>query len=253
MSVLTDGGILAAMNRGEIVIQPFNRQALGGNSYDVHLSPHLKTYDVPASALGYALDCKQQPATIEHTIPEEGFLLEPGQLYLGSTVERTETSAHVPVLDGKSSIGRLGIWAHITAGFGDIGFRGHWTLEIVVVHPIVVYASMPIGQLRFHTIEGALLQPYDAKRDAKYTDAQDPKPQASRMYRNFRNFLSATNTSSIIISQYDGQYGVAAGDELRCTHGFPCRWQGQLAACLGPCNCRFVPSALSNPSSPPTR
>lgn len=258
MSILTDGAILAAMDRGEIVIRPFDRKALGGNSYDVHLSPYLMTYVIPwvrrtgTSQSVQALDCKEEPTTIEATITDRGFLLQPGQLYLASTVEYTETHMHVPVLDGKSSMGRLGVWAHITAGFGDIGFRGHWTLEIVVVHPIIVYPQMPVGQLRFHTVEGRLQQPYDLKHGAKYTNASDPRPQASRMYRNFdedTGMLQSSqpsSTISIIVSEYDGEYGVAAGDELRCTYGFPCRWQGQSAACLGPCQCRFSPTERSN-------
>lgn len=192
--ILSDAAILRAIKKGEIVITPFNRAALGGNSYDVHLSPYLRTYAPPGDVLrmggpiiGYLtqLDCKLNNPTYDFEIPEDGFWLYPGILYLARTVEHTETQHYIPVLDGKSSIGRLGAWIHITAGYGDPGFSGGWTLEIVVVHPIRVYAGMPIGQLRYHTIQGRLLRPYNKKTSAKYTGARDPKPQASRMYLNF--------------------------------------------------------------------
>lgn len=196
--ILTDAAILRALRRGEIVISPFDRAALGGNSYDVHLSPYLRTYAEPGYVLTPPatgadaqppwpgpLDCKRAHQTYDFEIPAAGFLLRPGILYLARTLEYTEAHRYIPILDGKSSMGRLGAWIHITAGYGDIGFCGGWTLEIVVVHPIIVYPGMPIGQLRFHSVRGRLLQPYNRKHTAKYTDAQDPRPQASRMHLNF--------------------------------------------------------------------
>lgn len=93
----------------------------------------------------------------------------------------------MPYLDGKSSVGRLGIFTHVTAGRGDVGFCGHWTLEICVVGaPVRVYPGMPIGQLTFHTIQGVVQRVYNTKAGAKYTDARDPRPQASRMHKNFK-------------------------------------------------------------------
>lgn len=102
----------------------------------------------------YALDPKKENETEEFTIPEEGHILLPGVLYLGETMEYTETYGFVPKIDGRSTTGRLGIIVHITAGFGDNGFKGKWTLEITVTHPVIVYPGMEIGQLYYESIEG---------------------------------------------------------------------------------------------------
>lgn len=189
--ILSDGMILAAMSHKEIIIEPFDRAALGGNSYDVHLSPYLKTYALGREESVFwggdgivRLDCKVEPKTVDHVIPDNGFVFYPGTLYLGSTLEYTETHDCVPYLDGKSSIGRLGIQVHATAGRGDVGFCNHWTFEITVVHPVRVYAGMAIGQLTYHTVFGHVNRPYNTKASAKYTK-RDPKPQASRMWKNF--------------------------------------------------------------------
>ncbi|MDB5226242.1 MAG: deoxycytidine triphosphate deaminase, partial [Bacteroidota bacterium] len=137
--ILTDKGILNEMEKGTIVIEPFDRDCLGTNSYDVHLGKDLAMYTSPE------LDAKKHNQIAPILIPEEGYVLHPGNLYLGVTEEYTETHAHVPFLEGKSSIGRLGIDIHATAGKGDVGFCNHWTLEISVIHPVRVYAGMPVG------------------------------------------------------------------------------------------------------------
>lgn len=111
----------------------------------------------------YALDSKQDNETIDIEIPEEGYVLVPGILYLGETEEYTETYGFVPAIDGRSTTGRLGIEVHRTAGFGDNGFKGKWTLEITVTHPIIVYPGMEIGQLSYETIEGDSSITYDGK------------------------------------------------------------------------------------------
>lgn len=183
MSILSDQKILKAIEKKEIVIEPFDINCLGSNSYDVHLSPYLMIY---FRAFGGILDCKKENKSNNvTTIPDEGMVLQPDQLYLGSTVEYTETHKHVPYLDGKSSIGRLGISVHVTAGRGDVGFCNHWTLEITVVHPIRVYAGMPIGQLTFHTVSGKISSNYNEKGSAKYNE-RSPHPQASKMFKNFK-------------------------------------------------------------------
>lgn len=188
MSILSDTAIEAEMRSGRIVITPYDENALGGNSYDVHLSPHLMTYkEVLHSDTAY-LDCKKDNPVVEREISErDGYLLRPGILYLASTLEYTETHEHVPYLDGKSSIGRLGIFIHTTAGRGDVGFCGHWTMEISVLHPIRVYAGMPIGQLTFHTVEGEVERKYKQKTSSVYKDVEHgPKPVPSRMWKNFK-------------------------------------------------------------------
>ena len=87
-------------------------------------------------------------------IPEEGYVIEPGRLHLGRTLERTETHGFVPMLEGRSSIGRLGLFVHVTAGFGDVGFCGYWTLEMFAVQPIRIYPGVAICQIFYHTIQG---------------------------------------------------------------------------------------------------
>src|SRR5207302_3396127 len=117
-------------------------------------------------------------------IPKEGLILVPSKLYLGVTREYTETHRHVPFLEGKSSIGRLGSDIHATAGKGDVGFCNAWTLEISVRQPVRVYAGMPIGQLIYFEISGDCLSSYDRKPDAKYRE-RSTRPIESRMFRNF--------------------------------------------------------------------
>lgn len=175
--ILTDTEILAAVDRGEIVIEPFARERLGTNSYDVHLGATLATYDDDV------LDARRHNAISYHEIPEEGLVLHPNRLYLGATAEYTETHATVPFLEGKSSVGRLGIDIHATAGKGDVGFCNHWTLEISVSMPVRIYAGMPIGQLIYFRVEGEVGRMYSAKPNAKYNERTD-KPVESMMWRN---------------------------------------------------------------------
>lgn len=175
--ILSDKRILEEIAQGSIVIEPFSRDYLGSNSYDVHLGKHLAVYT------DKELDAKKHN-TIEHfEIPEEGFVLQPGTLYLGVTQEYTETHNHVPFLEGKSSTGRLGIDIHATAGKGDVGFCNTWTLEISCVHPVRIYEGMPIGQLIYFPVEGEVENTYNKKQNAKYTE-RTIRPVESMMWRN---------------------------------------------------------------------
>ena len=175
--ILSDSEILKCIENGEIIIEPFSRDDLGSNSYDVHLSKHLAVHKDDV------LDAKKHNEIKHFEIPDEGFLLEPGELYLGSTVEYTETNKHLPILDGKSSVGRLGIDIHATAGIGDVGFKGYWTLELSVTKPVRVYANMPIGQIIYYDVKGEVLNSYDKKGSAKYSQ-QDHLPVESMMWKN---------------------------------------------------------------------
>ncbi len=175
--ILSDKAILEGMEKGEIVVEPFDRAALGTNSYDVHLSKHLATYTAEI------LDAREHNKIAHFEIPEEGYVLRPGTVYLGSTFEYTETHAHVPFLEGKSSVGRLGIDIHATAGKGDVGFCNHWTLEISVAQPVKVYAGMPIGQLIYFHVEGDVENYYNKKVSAKY-NSRSPLPMESMMWKN---------------------------------------------------------------------
>lgn len=132
----------------DIIIEPFDEKFLNPNSYNLRLSNELLVYKDPI------LDMKTPNETEKIIIPESGFVLEPNRLYLGRTYEYTETYNLVPMLEGRSSIGRLGIFIHITAGFGDIGFCGYWTLEIFAIHPVRIYPYVAVCQIFYHTIEG---------------------------------------------------------------------------------------------------
>ncbi len=175
--ILSDKKILEAIDNGDIIIEPFNREHLGTNSYDVHLGSRLGTYR------DKVLDAKKHNKIDIFEIGEEGYVLEPGILYLGVTEEYTETHHAVPFLEGKSSIGRLGIDIHATAGKGDVGFCNHWTLEISCVHPVRVYRGMPIGQLIYFTVEGGIENYYHSKKNAKY-NSRSTDPMESMMWKN---------------------------------------------------------------------
>jgi dCTP deaminase len=175
--ILTDTQILKQIEEGDIIIEPFIPEKLGTNSYDVHLGKYLAVYQ------DYELDAKKHNQIKEIIIGEEGFVLQPGTLYLGVTQEYTETHAAVPFLEGKSSIGRLGIDIHATAGKGDVGFCNTWTLEISCVQPVRVYAGMPIGQLIYFKIDGEINNYYNKKKNAKYI-IRTEKPVESMMWKN---------------------------------------------------------------------
>jgi dCTP deaminase len=175
--ILSDKKILEAIEHGEIVIEPFHKECLGTNSYDVHLGKYLAVY------VDQVLDARKHNQIRHLEIPEEGIVLQPGQLYLGVTEEYTETHNSVPFLEGKSSVGRLGIDIHATAGKGDVGFCNTWTLEISCTQPVRVYAGMPIGQLIYFRVEGDIERLYNRKSDAKY-NARTDRPVESMMWRN---------------------------------------------------------------------
>jgi dCTP deaminase len=175
--ILSDSRILEEIEKGTIVIEPYDRNNLGSNSYDVHLGKHLAQYN------DEVLDARKHNTIHHFEIPEEGFILQPGQLYLGVTLEYTETHAHVPFLEGKSSTGRLGIDIHATAGKGDVGFCNAWTLEISCVKPVKIYAGMPIGQLIYFPCEGEVINNYSKKQGAKYT-GRNIRPVESMMWKN---------------------------------------------------------------------
>lgn len=175
--ILSDKKILEAIKDGQIVIEPFDRSCLGTNSYDVHLGKHLALYR------DQILDAKKHNEVDHFKIPEEGYVLEPGTLYLGVTEEYTETHNSVPFLEGKSSVGRLGIDIHATAGKGDVGFCNTWTLEISVTQKVRVYAGMPIGQLIYFMVEGDIENYYNKKKNAKY-NTRTILPVESMMWKN---------------------------------------------------------------------
>lgn len=145
--ILTGNEILNRIESGDIRITPFDSRNLNPNSYDLRLSDELAVY-------WNRLDMKRQNEIDRIYFGDEGLLLKPGVLYLGRTVEHTTTKNLVPMIEGRSSIGRLGIYIHVTAGFGDIGFSGYWTLEISVVQPVIIYPFVRIAQIYYHEIRG---------------------------------------------------------------------------------------------------
>lgn len=176
-----------------IDIQPYDESLVGPNSVDLRLHSDLKVYPEGARRQA-ALEefesdrvCMSIPDLDEHTeiidmkakdhgcydlyIPKEGRVLWPGILYLGRTIETIGSNAYVPIVEGRSSVGRLGVHVHVTAGFCDIGFRGTITLEIHVVHPIRIYPNIPICQAYFLKPHGAI-----ELYKGRYLDQVEPTP-----------------------------------------------------------------------------
>ena len=175
--ILTDKRILEEMEKGTILIEPYRPECLGTNSYDVHLGRYLAVYQ------DHILDARKHNQIEELIIPDEGLVIFPGTLYLGVTEEYTETHAHVPFLEGKSSVGRLGIDIHATAGKGDVGFCNTWTLEISCTQPVRIYYGMPIGQLIYFEVKGEIENYYNKKKNAKYIH-RTIRPVESMMFKN---------------------------------------------------------------------
>lgn len=158
---------------GKIVIEPFDRKRLNPNSYNLTLAPELLVYE------NETLDMKTPNPCRRIELPESGLRLEPNRLYLGRTNEYTRTDSFVPMLEGRSSTGRLGLFIHVTAGFGDVGFAGYWTLEIFCVQPIVIYPNVEICQIYYHDIHGD----YEPYRSGKYQNNTGIQP--SLLFRDF--------------------------------------------------------------------
>ena len=180
---LTKQAIQAAVSSEDIHIKPFIEDHLSPNSIDVTLNKHLLIYTLE----GGCLDMKKENPTEKIIIPEDGFILQPNVLYIGSTNETATSHKYIPMFEGRSSIGRLGINTHITAGFGDVGWGYEklarevkclyptWTLEICVVHPVRVYPNVRIGQVYFVEPKGEI-EFYKGKYSAQQS------PQASKSY-----------------------------------------------------------------------
>lgn len=151
---------------GDIVIEPFDELKLNPNSYNLSLSDELMVYEE------VVLDMRRANRVRRLSIPPEGLVLQPNQLYLGRTAERTETRNLVPMIEGRSSIGRLGLFVHVTAGFGDVGFRGYWTLEMFAVQPVRIYPGVAICQIFYHEIVGDFVE----YASDKYQDNADIQP-----------------------------------------------------------------------------
>ena len=159
----------------DIVIEPYDEKNINPNSYNLTLHDELLVYE------NRELDMKTPNPSRQITIPPEGLLLETDKLYLGRTREYTETHNLVPMLEGRSSIGRLGLFVHVTAGFGDVGFKGYWTLEIFAVQPIRIYPDVGIAQIFYHTIFGD----FEEYKSGKYQN--NSGIQTSMLYKDFES------------------------------------------------------------------
>lgn len=190
------------VHAGVLRIDPFDPRQLNPNSYNLALDNHLKVYEAnlewydrkhletkpyrlpedwqfPTWTDRGVLDMAKNNETVDITIPQEGVILCPGILYLGATVEHTETPApYAPMLEGRSSVGRLGMEVHVSAGVGDCNFKGAWTLEITVKTPLRIYAGVRVCQILYHTVEGDV-----AGYTGKYQGQRGPKP--SGLWKEF--------------------------------------------------------------------
>lgn len=176
--MLTGAEILKRVKAGDIRISDFDIKRLNPNSYNLRISNKIahydrfdigdpmyeqydecgRTYRLRSTFVHYypgtVIDSKKENKIVEEEMPEDGYILYPGILYLGSTIESTWAKDLIPAIDGRSSTGRLGIEIHRTAGFGDIGFEGTWTLEITAVHPVKIYPGQELCQIYFEKPDG---------------------------------------------------------------------------------------------------
>ena len=191
--ILTGPEILKQVKAKKIQITPFDKKRVNPASYDLTLGDQVAVYtdavvciEWEKTALedgryfyqrpGGGLDSKREMAVQSYKMDTKyGWLLMPGILYLMHTAEEVSTDHFVPILDGKSSIGRLGIVIHLTAGFGDPGYSGQYTLEVTAVHPVRVYPGMRFCQMRFHRVEGEILS-YEKTGNYKGKAASGPVP-----------------------------------------------------------------------------
>lgn len=164
--MILSGSEIKAQLGTNIQIDPFCDDQLNPNSYNLRLHDELLVYEE------IVLDMKRPSRFRRIPIPPEGMVLQPNQLYLGRTIEHTETHNLVPMLEGRSSIGRLGLFVHVTAGFGDVGFCGYWTLEMFAVQPVRIYPAVEVAQIFYHTVEGVVTE----YQSGKYQNNEDIQP-----------------------------------------------------------------------------
>ncbi|MGW3926477.1 dCTP deaminase [Streptomyces microflavus] len=169
--ILTGPEISTAARDGRLRIRPFESDQVNPNSYNVRLGPTLLTYTADV------IDAHRPNPTRSFEIGDDGYVLKPGELYLGHTLEEVGSDVFVPLLFGRSSVGRLGLFVEITAPIGDIGFHGQWTLMLSAIRPLRVYAGMKIGQIMFFVSTGDI-DLYAGKYQAA------TGPQESRYWRD---------------------------------------------------------------------
>jgi len=147
--ILSGDAIYAAVSCGDIVIDPFDQAQLGPNSYDFRLGDRCKVYK------NKVLDASKRNEVRELGIPPAGLTISPGRIYLVNTLETMGSTKYVPIIRGRSSTGRLGLFIDITADLIDLGSINQWTLQLAPVLPLRVHSRMLVGQVTFWTIKGA--------------------------------------------------------------------------------------------------
>lgn len=172
--ILSGLKIAEEVKAGRIYISDFDEKRLNPNSYNLRIADDFLCYGLLDD-----LDMKKENPYFNRTIPDSGFVMQPNRLYLARTMERTRTDSYVPMLEGRSSVGRLGIFIHATAGFGDVGFDGYWTLELSCVQPVRIYPGVEICQIYYHTIDGE----YEPYRSGKYQGNNGVQP--SMLWKEF--------------------------------------------------------------------
>lgn len=178
--ILSDSSIVKEMQAGNIIISPFEPKHLNPNSVDLTLAPNFKIYQ------SGPLDPRKPNPTLEFTIPDEGYVLNSGEVYLYACNERIGVKSNIRAkVEGKSSLGRLGLFIHVTAGFIDTGFEGNLVLELVATRQIRIYPNMKICQVEFARVEGNILETYDQKAGSKYMNQTGV--QESLMHKNYDN------------------------------------------------------------------
>lgn len=170
--ILTGSAINECVNNGEIIIEPYNSENLNPNSYNFHLGDYVLVYK------NEILDPKVEQKTEKIEIPEDGLILYPNKLYLGYIKEKMGSEKYVPIINGRSSTGRLGLFVHITANLIDIGSINNWTLQMHATQPVKIYRNMPIGQVTFWKTHGEI-----NLYDGKYKGSVGP--MASQVWRDF--------------------------------------------------------------------
>jgi dCTP deaminase len=171
--ILTGQKIQEEVFHNKIIIDPFCLNQVNPNSYDFRLGKSLRVYK------NYILDPKIENETEVIEIPPEGYVLDPEILYLGHTEELMGSDYYVPIIRGRSSIGRIGLFVHITADLIDIGSINQWTLQLHCVHPLRIYAGMLIGQVTFWKVEGDI-----TLYKGKYKGSRGP--MASLIHKDFQ-------------------------------------------------------------------
>ncbi len=196
--VLSDRTIRSEIEVGRISFDPYDPSMVQPSSVDVRVDRKFRVFH---NARHPFIDVRQPMEDLTELVEvagDEPFILHPGEFVLGQTLERVRLPSDlVARLEGKSSLGRLGLLIHSTAGFVDAGFEGNLTLELsnVANLPITIYHGMPIGQISFMRMDGPVESPYGSeKTGSKYQGQAEPTP--SRFYLNFPNKQSEAGDRS---------------------------------------------------------